>query len=50
MKINYAEIIIKILYDYQFTNQLLTITLDNAVNNKTIREKIKNKLQKIDIE
>ena len=50
MKINYAEIIIKTLHDYQFTNQLLTITIDNAVNNQTMREKMKNELQKIDIE
>ena len=47
IKINYAKIIIKILHDYQFTNQLLTITADNAANNQTIREKVKNGLQKI---
>ena len=49
-KTNYAEIIIKTLHDYQFTNQLLTITIDNAANNQTMREKVKNELQKIDIE
>ena len=50
MKINYTKIIIKILHDYQFTNQLLTITINNAVNNQTMHEKMKNKLQKINIE
>ena len=38
------------LHNYQFRNRLLTITADNAANNQTIREKMKNELQKIDIE
>ena len=50
MKTNYAKIIIKTLHDYQFTNRLLTITIDNAANNQTMREEMKNGLQKIDIE
>ena len=50
MKTNYTEIIIKTLYDYQFINQLLAITINNAANNQTMRKKVKNELQKIDIE